>query len=73
MAICLPSAGGRVRFYSENKRLAVCKEQFADFIGDGTKLCLKFWTILCKAGFGLQAFSMKAENDSQCVSGRIFR
>ena len=27
----------------------------------------------CTAGFGLQAFSMKAEKNNQCVSARIFR
>ena len=31
------------------------------------------YPLLGKLGFGLQAFSMKAENDSQCVSVRIFR
>ena len=41
--------------YSENKRLAVCKERFADFIGEKTELCLKFWTILCELQFAGQA------------------
>ena len=39
--ICLPSAGDGVRLCSENKRLAVYKGQFADFIGDEALLLFR--------------------------------